>query len=651
MEIRKIKRNKPRIALILDTWFPIHTGEQVYTAKLAKALATDYGYEVDILTRCSSGSSPWFFCSSPPVSIEDIPAIRVKKFGWKSHPWNLFLHLGYAAWVFFYLLSQGKSYRIYHAQSATAAFAMKAASWFTRVPTLVTVHSNHVFYKSWTIRKAFHRVLFLETRYTKEVSISECFLKAVNVNEAVQVVPYGVQMEPFDAMESRRAPEQFNVLYVGRLEHEKGIDVLLQAAAKVIESKGFIQSHKDFSLHLAGEGSDRKTFEKLAQTLGIQKYVRFYGLLGEQDLIGLYKSCDLFVLPSRNEALPLSVLEAGAARLPILATTQGDLRNVVLENVNGHLVEPDDVDELAYYLEHYASNPHLEALGQASYDIVSQEYSWDKSMQKMLRIYEDLMIVKDVKKIRRHDHALPWEIPFLFWRARNNYKTFKGKSGLRFCLTVNLVGTEVPAFLEHFLEFTGQLEIPGTIFVQSDLLESLASELLTMQEKGHELGMKTMESEWLTSPMRRSSLRTIREQLAEQKIQDVRQLRAPLEISEQDLEILHEAGFESLPVSEDPWPHLEFHYGVPLGSIHKMNLKTFVESDDEELLAAVNRLRAYQKSNGLKPYLIFECDSSEFFSHENFSLLSRKLAFLKENMELEFLVLSDFCKKCSVRSE
>ena len=187
--------------------------------------------------------------------------------------------------------------------------------------------------------------------------------------------------------------------------------------------------------------------------------------------------------------------------------------------------------------------------------------------------------------------------------------------------------------------------------MQSDLLESLASELLTMQEKGHELGIKTMESEWLTSPMRRSSLRTIREQLAEQKIQDVRQLRAPLEISEQDLEILHEAGFETLPVSEDPWPHIEFHYGVPFGSIHKMNLKTFIESDDEDLLAAVNRLRAYQRSNGLKPYLIFECDSSEFFSHENFSLLSRKLAFLKENMELEFLVLSDFCKKCSVRSE
>ncbi len=639
MEIRKIKRNKPRIALI---------GEQVYTAKLAVALATKYGYEVDVLQADIEGRM-----GSEQKEIENTPAIHVKKFGWKS--------LGTIAWVFFYLLSQGKSYRIYHAHSASTAFAMKAASWFTQVPTLLTVHSNHVFNKNWTLKKILHRVMFLETKYSKEVSISECFLKAVNVNEDIQVVPYGIRTEPFDAVDSARSPNQFNVLYVGRLIHEKGIDVLLRAAAKVIASNGFIQSHKDFSLHLAGEGPDRKTLEKLAQTLGIQKYVRFYGHLSGQDRIQLYKSCDLFVLPSRSEALPLSILEAGAARLPLLATTQGDLRNVVLENVNGHLVEPDDVDELAYYLEHYASNPHLEALGQASYDLVKQEYPWDKSMQKMLRIYEDLMIDKDVKKVRPHKHFSLLEIPFIFWRARNNYKLYKGKSGLRFCLTVNLLGSndeaEIPAFLGRFSEFTAQLEIPSTVFVQSDLLESLAPELLTLQEKGHELGVKTLENEWLTIPMRLRALRAVRELLAEQKIQDVRMLKAPLEISEQDLDVLHEAGFETLPVSEDPWPHIEFHYGIPFGSVHKMNLKTFLELEDEDLLAAVNRLRSYQKKNGLKPYLIFECDSSEFSSNdyaewasgENFSLLSRKLALLKENMELEFLTLSGFCKSCTVQ--
>ena len=253
MEIRKIKRNKPRIALILDTWFPVHTGEQVYTAKLAGALANEHGYEVDILTRNIEGRS-----SAEQMEIEGIEgSVRVKKFGWKSHPWNLFLQLAYVLWVFVYLVWKGKSYRLYHAQSATAAIAMKAAYWFTGVPTLVTVHSSHVFGKRWTLRKIVHRVMFMETKYAQEISISESFLKAVNVNEHVLVVPYGVNTEPFDAIESRRSPDQFNVLFVGRLDRQKGVDVLLRAAQKVIDSNGFIQSHKDFMLHLAGEGPDR----------------------------------------------------------------------------------------------------------------------------------------------------------------------------------------------------------------------------------------------------------------------------------------------------------------------------------------------------------------------------------------------------------
>lgn len=661
MEVRKIKRNKPRIALLIDTWFPVHTGEQVYSAKLAAALASEYGYEVDILTRALSGKSP-----EEQMDFEKNPGIRVRKFGWKSHPWNVLMQLGYVAWMFFYLLFKGKSYRLYHAHTATSAFAMKAASWFTRVPTLTTVHASHVFQKTWTLKKIVHRVMFLETKYTQEVSISESFLKAINVNEPVLVVPYGVDTAPFDDVEARKSPEQFNVLFVGKLDLQKGVDVLLKAVKKVIESTGFIQSHKDFMLHLAGEGPDRKYFENLSEKLGIQKYVRLHGMVSGMDLIHLYKSCDLFVLPSRVDALPQAVLEASAARLPILGTHVGDMRNVVLENVNGHLVEPDDVDDLAYYLELYASNPHLEALGQGGYDLVSQEFSWEKSVQKMLRIYESLMVEKRVKAVRKHDHFMPWQIPALFWKAGDRYKQYKGKAPLRFCLTLTLShpfktdelpedNSELSAFLERFSEFTEQLEIPSTIFVQSDLLEPFATPLKALQKKGHELGIKTVESEWLTSPMRRSTLRSIREQVKELDFKKVHMLHPPLDVSQQDLEILHEAQFESLPVSEDPWPHVEFHHGIPYGHMNRMSLRRFLELNDEELLAAVNRLRAYQKKNGLEPFLIFECDNLEFSSRddldyasgENFTLLSRKLAFLKEQMELQFMTLSDFCKSCS----
>lgn len=652
MEVRKIKRNKPRVAVLITTWFPVHTGQQVYTARLARAL-TEEGYEVDILTRNIQGR-----IGTEAKAFEKIPALRIKKFGFPSHPWNLLMQVAYMVWAFFYLLLKGKSYRLYHAHSASSAAVMKAASWFTRVPTLVTVHTNHVFEKSWTLKKILHRVMFLETKYTQEVSIAENFLKATNVNEGIHIVPYGIDPTPFDALPVQRHPEQFNVLFVGRMDHQKGIDILLKAAKKVVDSNDFIQSHKDFMLHLAGEGPDKKSFQALVQKLGLGKYVRFYGLVTGEDLIRLYKSCDLFVLPSRIEALPLSVLEAACARLPVLATHTGDLRQVVLENVNGHLVEPEDVDELAYYLEYYAGNPHLEALGEGSYQVATQEYAWEKTVEKMLRIYETLLTHKEVKASRSHEHLPFWKIPLLFWHARGNQKQYRGKAGLSFCLTVNVYGDDMP-FLQRFTEFCAQLEIPSTIFFQSDRLKDQATAIRALQAGEHEIGVQTSEIEWVTSPMRRSTLRDVQSVLQELGLENITMIQPPFIPSEQDIEIIHEAGFETLPTSEDPWPTVEFHYGIPFGHRYAMNLKSLLEWTDEEFLEAVNRLRAYEKKLGLPLFLIFECDSDEFVSQEesdyasgeNFTFLSKKLTFLKNALPVQFLTLSALCKSGKVEKE
>ncbi|MFA6023853.1 MAG: glycosyltransferase [Candidatus Gracilibacteria bacterium] len=665
MKIQHIKRNKPRVALLINTWFPVHTGQQVYTAKLAEALARDYGYEVDILTRAIKGR-----VREEQREVEKILALRITRFGFKSHPWNLFMQAGYLIWVFFHLLIKGQKYSLYHAQGATVAAAMKAASWFTRVPTVVTVHGNHVFEKSWTLKKIIHRIMFLETKYTQEVSIAENFLKAVNVNEHIAVIPYGVDTEPFDQVEEDRSPDQFNALFVGRIDFQKGLDNLFKAVKKTIESTGFIQSHKDFMLHLVGDGPDRKGLEKLAHSLGIEKYLRWHGYLTGEALIHLYKSCDLFVLPSRNESFPLSVLEACAARLPILATRTGDLHNIVLESTNGHLVEPDDIDELAYYLEYFAGNPHLEKLGQGSYDLVTQEYSWDKTLQKSLRVYEQVMMVKLMKENAPHTHYFPWEIPRLLWDARGKKKLYRGKAPLCFCLTANISqahlgeglpaeSEEIPAFIERFSEFCAHLQVPSTLFVQQDLLGAFPVEIKNMQELGHELGIQILEHDWLTAPMRRSVLRALREELNALGLSEVRMVRVPAAPSEQDLEILHEAGFEWLPTSEDPYPSVEFHWGIPFAHFLKMNLRSFLELEDQELLEAVNRLRAEQKDHGVNPFVIFECDSAEFTSREdlphaggeNFTELSKKIAFLKEHMDLDFHTLSEFCKSCRIPSK
>jgi len=125
---------------------------------------------------------------------------------------------------------------------------------------------------------------------------------------------------------------------------------------------------------------------------------------------------------------------------------------------------------------------------------------------------------------------------------------------------------------------------------------------------------------------------------------------------ETDLEYMHELGFEHLPTSEDPMPHIRVKYLLPFGYTFVMNLENLLATDDDELLEILGRICALQKKNKVSPFVIFECNSWEFQSRdyvdyasgENFTGLSKKIAFLKEHMELEFLSLSDFCKSCMV---
>ena len=640
--------------MLIDTWFPVHTGEQVYAAKLSEALAEHHGYEVDIFTRSIQGK-----LSSEEKEVEHAEAIRVKKIGFASHPWNFAMQLWYVFRVFVALVFAGKKYKLYHAHTATTAFAMKAASWFTHVPTLLTVHANHVFDKTWTLRKIVHRVMFLETKYTQELSIGEDFLRARNVNENVMVVPYGVDVRPFDEVQVEKHPEQFNVLYVGRLDLAKGLDVLFRAAQKVIEGNGFIQSQRDFQLHLAGTGPDKVFLEDLAEKLGIKKYIRFHGLVQGEALIHLYKGADLFVLPSRNEALPFAVLEACAARLPILATQVGDLKKLVLEKLNGHLVEPDDVDELAFYLEHFASNPSLERLGQGSYDLVIQEYNWSTILEKMLRLYEHVIQDRELKKMAQKEKFLsPFVLPFALLKAQIYRKVSTQKTPFKFCMTVDLEqdspaelaheDSELVPFLERYSEFSSQWLMPTSFFVQSDLMGSFAEELKALHDSGHQLGVKFVQNEWLSLPIKKKAFRSIRDLAKQMEFEDFHFFKAPLEPEEEDLDLAHEYGFDHLPVTEDPDPMIVWRYGIPFGKVVKMNVETLLRLNDKEWVESLHRIRNYQKQHGVKPFIIFEWKTSEHRDGESFTEVSKKLSLLKERFGVEFVSLLDFCKSCSI---
>lgn len=170
------------------------------------------------------------------------------------------------------------------------------------------------------------------------------------------------------------------VLTVARLDPQKGIEYLLRAAAE-IPSAVFV---------IAGDGPDRGKLEASARSLGVTERVRFLG--HRQDVPALLAACDLFVLPSLYEGLPLSVLEAMVAGIPVIATAIGGTSEVVQDRKTGMLVAPGDAGALAVAIRAALADPaSLRRLVSNAWERVANEHSATAMGIRMSRLYDDLL--------------------------------------------------------------------------------------------------------------------------------------------------------------------------------------------------------------------------------------------------------------------
>jgi glycosyltransferase involved in cell wall biosynthesis len=142
------------------------------------------------------------------------------------------------------------------------------------------------------------------------------------------------------------------VLCAARLIQGKGVDVLLEAFADVLEN---IPSA---TLHIAGDGTDRASLERLAATLGLTGAVHFHGWLDPPSMLEFFCSGTVAVLPSRwEEGLGMALVEAGLAGCALIGSDLGGIREIVRPGETGFLVPPDDASALARVLRHALSHP------------------------------------------------------------------------------------------------------------------------------------------------------------------------------------------------------------------------------------------------------------------------------------------------------
>jgi glycosyltransferase involved in cell wall biosynthesis len=199
--------------------------------------------------------------------------------------------------------------------------------------------------------------------------------------EDVTLIPNGIDLQSIRGACQKHSKIPGRILFVGRLERMKGVDVLLAAFAR-----GASGSEKASSLHIVGDGSLRSMLESQARSLGIEGRVVFLGRLTDAALYREYAEAEIFCGLSRSEALGNVFLEARTAECAIIATRVGGIPDIVSHEKTGLLVPPNDAEAAAKALVRLLNNTTLctSLVAQAKEGV--ENYAWERIAQRYLEI-------------------------------------------------------------------------------------------------------------------------------------------------------------------------------------------------------------------------------------------------------------------------
>ena len=258
-----------------------------------------------------------------------------------------------------------------------------AAAKLARVPVVIATMQLWIPERQSTMVHVKHRLL---TRWIdRYVAVSQRIARQLHdeygvPDDKIRVVYNGAPIAPRRSDAGARAPGRpLQVLTVARLHAQKGLDVLLRAATRV----------PDAEFSIAGDGPERQQLEDAARRLGVADRVSFLGF--RRDVPDLLDTCDVFVLPSLFEGLPLVLLEAMAREKPVVGTAVPGIEEVI-EDGAGLIVPPNDPEALALAITAVAGDReralHMAAKGRAR---VEAHFSVERMIDGVAAVYAEAL--------------------------------------------------------------------------------------------------------------------------------------------------------------------------------------------------------------------------------------------------------------------
>ena len=273
--------------------------------------------------------------------------------------------------------------------SSRASFWRKsifiACAFLFRVPVIFHLHGAEfqLFYKDecssfrqFLIRSLLNRCYCL-------IALSpqwQAWLKPLVSRPSVLSIYNPVQILNDDISKEPRK----TLLFLGRLGKRKGIYDVIEALVKVK------QRHSDVLLIAAGDG-EREEVERFAKLMGVRENIEIPGWIDQKQARKLRRKSWIYVMPSYNEGLPMSILEAMSSGLPVISTPVGGIPDAVSDGVEGLLIEPGNVEQLAESIVRLLEDNALRRqMGLAAEEKIRNTFSTESTVPQIEAIYQEI---------------------------------------------------------------------------------------------------------------------------------------------------------------------------------------------------------------------------------------------------------------------
>lgn len=365
-----------KIAMIIEAWHPIWWWGQAVAENLSKYLSEKQDCKVDLFVMNLS----W----KDKNNIEKINNNFNLIHTWKK---RTFWFVDRLFWIvdlvkLIKIKHKSEKYDLIFAHANLPWIPAKLLSLQLKIPCVYQVHWSGIeamkkmYGNNIKSKILFFIENFIQTKikYDLQISVDKNFLERKNTNKAIYIANW-VDIEKFDKIKNIKKENKkwINFIFVWRIHPQKWLIYLIESVNLIKEK---LKNHKFI---IIWEWEEEKTLKEKIKEYSLESFFIFKWKKSWEELIKEFKTADLFILPSLFEGFPLTLLEAWAAKLPVLVTKVWENPNIIIDWKNGFLANPWDIESLAKNIEKIIniSKKDLEKIWKNWYELAKNKYSID----------------------------------------------------------------------------------------------------------------------------------------------------------------------------------------------------------------------------------------------------------------------------------